>query len=87
MCKAVDDWLADERNKGRMEGIREGEMKGELKGVKKGIKEGKKKGKKEGKKEEKLQIIKRMQAEGMEESLIRRVTKCTKAELEAAAGE
>lgn len=79
MCKAVDDWLADERNKGRQEGIKEGEMKG----VKKGIKEGKKKGKKE----EKLQIIKRMQAEGMEESLIRRVTKCTKAELAAAAGE
>lgn len=28
MCKAVDDWLADERNEGRQDGIREGEMKG-----------------------------------------------------------
>lgn len=65
--------------KGRQEGIKEGKLKG--------IKEGKKKDKKEGKKEEKLQIIKRMQAEGMEESLIRRLTKCTKTELAAAAGE
>lgn len=60
MCRAVKEWLEDERNQGRREGIREG------------------------KKEEKLQIIKRMQEEGMEESLIRRMTKCTKAELAAA---
>ncbi len=58
MCKAVDDWLADERNKG----------------------------KREGKKEEKLQIIRRMQAEEMEESLICRLTRCTKAEFAAALG-
>lgn len=64
MCRAVKEWLEDERNQGRREGIREG--------------------KKEGKKEEKQQIIKRMQAEGLEENLIRRMTKCTKAELAAA---
>lgn len=68
MCRAVKEWLEDERNQGRREGIREG----------------KKEGIEEGKKEEKQQIIKRMQAEGLEENLIRRITKCTKAELAAA---
>lgn len=67
MCRAVKEWLEDERNQGRREGIREG----------------KKEGIEEGKKEEKQQIIKRMQAEGLEENLIRRITKCTKAELAA----
>ena len=70
MCKAVQDWIEDERNKGRREGI----------------KEGKREGKKEGKKEEKLQIIRRMQEKGLEESLIRQMTKCTKAEFAAVAG-
>lgn len=68
MCKAVEEWLEDERNRGRWEGIREG----------------KRNGRKKGKKEEKMPIIKRMYAEGMEESLIRRMTKCTKGELAAA---
>lgn len=68
MCRAVKEWLEDERNQGRLEGIKEGEMRGV----------------KRGKKEEKQQIIKRMQAEGLEENLIRRMTKCTKAELAAA---
>ena len=70
MCKAVQDWIEDERNKGRREGI----------------KEGKREGKREGKKEEKIQIIRRMQEKGLEESLIRQMTKCTKAEFAAAAG-
>lgn len=52
MCKAVEDWIKDERNKG--------------------------------KREEKIQIIKRMKKEGMEESFIRQITKCTKAEYVAA---
>lgn len=55
MCKAVDDWLAEERDKGR--------------------------------RAEKLQIIKRMQEAGIEESLILQITKCTKVEFATAVGE
>lgn len=67
MCKAVEEWLEDERNRGRWEGIREGEKR-----------------QKEGKREEKMQIIKSLHVEGRNESLIRRMTKCTKEELAAA---
>lgn len=43
-------------------------------------------GKEEGKKDEKMEIICRMLKEGLDEVLIRRMTKCTKEELAAAAG-
>lgn len=66
MCKAFDDLMVDERNRGRREGKREGRI--------------------EGKREEKIQIIRRMQAKGLEESFIRQITKCTKAEFAAAIG-
>lgn len=64
LCRAIRDWMEEERNKG--------------------IKEGKKEGKKEGRKEEKLQIIRRMQEKGMEEKLIRQLTKCSKEEFSSA---
>lgn len=50
-----------------------------------GRKEGKSEGKREGRREEKMQTIRRMLKEGLDESLISRVTRCTKEELKAAA--
>ncbi len=68
MCKAIREWMQDERKEGKREGRKEGKIEG----------------KKEGKKEEKLHIIKRMIEEGLDEQLIRKITQCTKAELAAA---
>lgn len=42
--------------------------------------------KQEGRKEEKILIVKRMLQEGLDETLIRRITKCTRKELAAATG-
>lgn len=47
--------------------------------------EGRKEGKEEGKREEKIQTIRRMLKEGLDESLISRMTRCTKEDLKAAA--
>ena len=44
MCTAMKEWLADERNAGREEGIREGEKRGEKRGEMRGEKIGVKKG-------------------------------------------
>ncbi len=49
-----------------------------------GKKEGRREGKKEGRKEEKIQTIRRMVQEGLDEGIINRVTKCTKEEFQAA---
>lgn len=57
------------------------------KGRREGVKEGVAKGVKKGKRVEKLQIIKRMQEVGIEESLIHQITKCTKAKLAVTIGE
>ncbi len=46
--------------------------------------EGKKEGRREGKREEKIRIIRQMIREGMDETFIRRITKCTKEEFAAA---
>lgn len=49
-----------------------------------GKKEGRREGKREGKREEKLRIIRQMRKEGLDESFISRMTKCTREELAAA---
>lgn len=64
MCKAFDDLTKEWKQEGKIEGIKEG------------IKEGKAKGRKE----EKIQIIRRMVKEGLDEALISRTTGCTKKE-------
>lgn len=46
--------------------------------------EGKKEGRQEGKREEKIRIVRQMIREGLEEPLIRRITKCTREEYAAA---
>lgn len=65
MCKAFDDLMKEERREGRREGKQEGRREG----------------KREGRREEKIRIIRQMVKEGLDESLIRRMTKCTKEEL------
>lgn len=74
MCQAFDELMEDKR----LEGIREGKREGK--------KVGKREGKREGKKEERIAIIRHMLHEGMDQAIIRRVTKCSKKELAAAAG-
>lgn len=74
MCKAFDDLMKEERLNGKREGIREGKREG--------IREGEK----AGKKKERFQIIKKMYGKGMEETLIRELTGCTKKEFASAVG-
>lgn len=64
MCKAIREWMEEERKEGKIEGEKEG--------------------RKEGKREEKLNIIRRMIEEGLDEQFIRKITQCTKKELAAA---
>jgi hypothetical protein len=40
MCKGIQDWLADERNEGRSEGLLEGQRLGLLEGQRQGLLEG-----------------------------------------------
>lgn len=40
LCKALKEWLADERNAGIEEGEKRGAQKGREEGIKEGIKEG-----------------------------------------------
>lgn len=70
MCKAFDDLMREERLNGKREGKREGIREGE----------------KAGKKKERFQIIKKMYGKGMEETLIRELTGCTKKEFASAVG-
>lgn len=49
-----------------------------------GKKEGRREGKRQGKREEKLRIIRQMRKEGLDESFISRMTKCTREEFAAA---
>ena len=70
MCKAFDELMEEERQKGKYEGKREG----------------KREGKKIGRKQERISLIKRMYKKGIEEELIRELTGCTKKELAAAVG-
>ena len=65
MCQALDELLEDKRLEGRIEGEREG----------------KREGKREGRKAERISIIRRMLREGMDRSLISRITDCTEEEL------
>ncbi|MBD5528545.1 MAG: hypothetical protein HDR02_09085 [Lachnospiraceae bacterium] len=46
--------------------------------------EGKREGKKEGKREEKIRIIRQLLKEGLDETFIHRITKCTREEFAAA---
>ena len=48
------------------------------------MKEERREGKREGRREEKIRIIRQMIKEGLDESLIRKMTKCTKEELAVA---
>ena len=64
MCKAIREWMEEERKEGKIEGEKEG--------------------REEGKREEKLNIIRRMIEEGLDEQFIRKITQCTKKELAAA---
>ncbi|MCM1201331.1 MAG: hypothetical protein NC312_08880 [Bacteroides fragilis] len=72
MCQAFDELMEDMRQ----EGIREGEAKGLKAGIKEGLQEGERKGK--------ISIIRRMLAEGLDETLICRVARCSEEELAAA---
>ena len=47
------------------------------------MKEERSEGKREGKREEKLRMIRQMAQAGFEETMIRRITKCTREELAA----
>ena len=49
-----------------------------------GKREGKREGRREGKREERLRIIRQMAKEGLDETSISRITKCTREELAAA---
>ena len=51
-----------------------------------GKREGKREGEKAGKKKERFSIVRKMHKKGMEESLIRELTGCTKKEFAAATG-
>ena len=66
MCKAFDELMEEERQRGKYEGKREG--------------------KKIGRKQERILLIKRMYKKGIEETLIREITGCTKKEFAAAVG-
>lgn len=70
MCKAFDELMEEERQRGKYEGKREG----------------KREGKKIGRKQERILLIKRMYKKGIEETLIREITGCTKKEFAAAVG-
>lgn len=70
MCKAFDELMKEERQSGRIEGRREGMREG----------------RKAGRKQEKIFIIRQMVQEGLDETLISRMTKCSKEELAAAIG-
>lgn len=49
-------------------------------------KKGRREGKREGKREEKILIIRRMLQEGLDQTLVSKVTKCSQEELSAAMG-
>jgi hypothetical protein len=73
MCKAVEEWIEEERDIGREEGRKEGR--------KEGIKEGEQKGRSGAIAE----MMRRMLAAGMDEAAILKITQCSKEELAAAA--
>lgn len=68
MCQALDELLEDKRREGRIEGERAG----------------KREGKREGRRTERILIIRRMIQEGMDRSLVSRITECTNEEMELA---
>lgn len=69
MCQALDELMEDKRQEGKKEGKREGRIEGQRKG----------------RKEERISIIGRMLQEGIDRSLIGRITDCTEKELMLAA--
>ena len=70
MCKALDDWIKEEKQNGRKEGRREGRRVG----------------RKEGKQEERIRILRSLLLEGLDEQTIMRVTGCSRKEYAAAEG-
>jgi len=77
MCLAFDELEKELREEGRKEGKREGKREGK--------KEGLKEGKIAGRKEERIQIVRQMIKENLDEALIRKITECSKEEYAIAA--
>ena len=70
-----------ERAKGKKEGIKEGKAEGRKEGKAEGRKEGKAEGRKEGEQKAKIECIRNMRAEGLDDALIAKVVKLSENEV------
>lgn len=76
MCRAMREWMEEERNEGIQQGIQQGMQQGIQQGIRQGIQQGMQQGKVEGIREKQAIIIRNMLARGFSDEDICALAEC-----------